>query len=98
MKKDDQRVHTAQAAYQIHICFMANVIAFANCDPKSMCSPAVCSVCHPAQKNLDEEKSTYGGLAQENGFDPAFLHIFLRLVKGTAKPNSLLKKSVVNMI
>ncbi len=37
------------------ICFMAIVIAFASCDPKSMCSPAVLSM-SPCTKNLDEEK------------------------------------------
>jgi hypothetical protein len=37
---------------------------------------------------LDEEKSKYAGLAQQNGFGPAFLHGLLRLVKGAAKPNT----------
>jgi hypothetical protein len=36
---------------------------------------------------LDEEKSKRAGLAQKNGFGPAFLHSLLRLVKGTEKPN-----------
>jgi hypothetical protein len=36
---------------------------------------------------LDEEKSQVG-LAQNNGFDLAFLHSLLRLVKGMAKPNT----------
>jgi hypothetical protein len=34
---------------------------------------------------LDEEELKYVGLAQENGFDLAFLPSLLRLVKGTAK-------------
>jgi hypothetical protein len=37
---------------------------------------------------LDEEMSKYAGLAQQNGFGPAFLHSLLKLVKGTAKPNT----------
>jgi hypothetical protein len=37
---------------------------------------------------LDKEKSKYAGLAQQNDFGPAFLHALLRLVKGTAKPNT----------
>jgi len=28
------------------------------------------------------------GLAQQNDFDPTFLHRMLRLAKGTAKPNT----------
>jgi hypothetical protein len=47
---------------------------------------------------LDEEESKYAGLAQQNGFGPAFLNGLLRLVKGIAKPNTLPEKSVVNMI
>jgi hypothetical protein len=35
-------------------------------------------------KNLSEK---HAGLAQQNGFGPAFWHTMLRLVKGTAKPN-----------
>jgi hypothetical protein len=31
---------------------------------------------------LDEEKSKNAGLAQQNGFGPAFLHSLLKLVKG----------------
>jgi hypothetical protein len=30
---------------------------------------------------MDEEKSQHAGLAQQNGFEPAFLHSVLRLVK-----------------
>jgi hypothetical protein len=37
---------------------------------------------------LDEEKSKHASLAQQNGFNPAFLHSLLRLVKGTAKPDT----------
>jgi hypothetical protein len=33
-------------------------------------------------KNLNEK---HAGLAQQNGFGPAFWHTMLRLVKGTAK-------------
>jgi hypothetical protein len=29
----------------------------------------------------------HAGVAQQNGFGPAFLHKMLRLVKDTAKPN-----------
>jgi hypothetical protein len=36
---------------------------------------------------LDEEKSKHAGLAQQNGFGPAFLHMMSRLDKGTAKLN-----------
>jgi hypothetical protein len=39
---------------------------------------------------LDEEKSKHARLAQQNGFGPEFLHSFLRLVKGTAKPKDWL--------
>ncbi len=57
MKKDDERVHTAQAAYQsdTHLFHGDCYIAFANCDLKSMCSPAVLSM-SPCIKKLDEEK------------------------------------------
>jgi hypothetical protein len=37
---------------------------------------------------LDEEKSKHAGLAQQNGFGPAFLHSLLSLVKGTTNPNT----------
>jgi hypothetical protein len=37
---------------------------------------------------LDEEKSKHAGLAQQNGFGPAFLHRMLKLAEGTAKPNT----------
>jgi hypothetical protein len=33
----------------------------------------------------DEEKSTYAGLAQENGFSPAYVLCFLRLANSTAE-------------
>jgi hypothetical protein len=42
----------------------------------------------PCKLELDEEKSKHAGLAQQNGFGPAFLHSLLRLVKGTTKPNT----------
>jgi hypothetical protein len=37
---------------------------------------------------LDEEKSKHAGLAQQNGFGPAFVHSLLTLIKGRAKPNT----------
>jgi len=37
---------------------------------------------------LDEEKSKHAGLAQQNGFGPAFLDRMLRRVIGIAKPNT----------
>jgi hypothetical protein len=37
---------------------------------------------------LDEEMSKLAGLAQQNGFGPAFLLKFLRLLKGTTKLNT----------
>jgi hypothetical protein len=40
------------------------------------------------KRKLSEEKSKHASLAQQNGFSPAFLHTMLRLVKGTAKPNT----------
>jgi hypothetical protein len=40
------------------------------------------------QLKLEEEKSKHASLAQQNGFGPAFLYNLLRLVKGTAKPNT----------
>jgi hypothetical protein len=42
------------------------------------------------KRKLSEEKSKHASLAQQNGFGPAFLHRMLRLVKGTAKPDTLL--------
>ncbi len=39
----------------------------------------------PSERKLDEEKSKHAGLAQQNGFGPAFFHRMLRLVKGTAE-------------
>ncbi len=50
-----------------------------------------CSVCN-CKLTLDEEKSNHAGLAQQNGFGPAFFHILLRLVKGTTKPNTYQRK------
>jgi hypothetical protein len=47
---------------------------------------------------LDEEKSTYAGMAQETGFTPAFFPSFLRLVKKCSKPVHLLEKSAINVI
>ncbi len=41
----------------------------------------------PYKLKLDDEKSKHAGLAQQNGFGPAFLHSLLGLVKGIAKPN-----------
>jgi hypothetical protein len=37
---------------------------------------------------LDEEKWKCAGLAQQNGFGPAYLYSLLRPVRGTAKPNT----------
>jgi hypothetical protein len=34
----------------------------------------------PCKIKLDEEKAKHAGLAQQNGFGPAFLHRMLRLV------------------
>jgi hypothetical protein len=42
------------------------------------------------ERKLSEEKSKHASLAQQNGFGPEFLHAMLRLVKGTAKPDTLL--------
>jgi hypothetical protein len=47
---------------------------------------------------LDEEKPTYAGLSQENGFYPAYLLGLPRLVKKRSKAVHLLEKSVINMI
>jgi len=38
--------------------------------------------------NLDEENTKHASLAQQNGFGLEILHSLLRLVKGTAKPNT----------
>jgi hypothetical protein len=35
---------------------------------------------------LDEKKSKHANLAQQIGFDQAFMHRMVRLAKGTAKP------------
>ncbi len=43
-------------------------------------SPVVFNILHYTSK-LDEEKSKYADLAQQNGFGPAFLHSLLRLVR-----------------
>jgi hypothetical protein len=40
------------------------------------------------QRKLDEEESKHDGLAQQNGFDPAFSHKVKRPAKGTAKPTT----------
>jgi hypothetical protein len=40
----------------------------------------------PAQQILDEEKAKHAGLAQQNGYGPAFFHRMLRLAKCTANP------------
>jgi hypothetical protein len=37
---------------------------------------------------FDAKKSKQASLAQQNAFGPAILHNLLRLVKGTAKPNT----------
>jgi hypothetical protein len=42
----------------------------------------------PYKLKLDEEKSKHAGLAQQNGFGPAFWHNLLRLEKSTAKLNT----------
>jgi len=41
---------------------------------------------------LDEEKPTDASLAQQNGFGRAFLHSLLRLVEGTAKLHTCLRR------
>jgi hypothetical protein len=50
-------------------------------------APAVLSM-WPSKRKLVEEKSKHASLAQQNGFGPAFFHRMLRLVKGTAEPNT----------
>jgi hypothetical protein len=43
----------------------------------------------PCKRILEEEKSKHVGLAQQNGFGPAFFHrMMLRLVKGIAEHNT----------
>jgi hypothetical protein len=49
-------------------------------------TPLVLSI-WPCKLKLDEEKSKTS-LAQQKKFGPAFLHNLLRLVKGTANPNT----------
>jgi hypothetical protein len=52
-------------------------------------TPGVLSMWPPCKLKLDEGNlSKHAGLAQQNGFGPAFLHSLLKLVKGTAKPNT----------
>jgi hypothetical protein len=51
----------------------------------------------PCELKLDEEKSKHAGLALQNGFDPAFFHCFVRLVKGPALHNTY-QRRVINMI
>jgi hypothetical protein len=46
----------------------------------------------PCKLKLDEDMSKHASLAQWIGFGPAFLHSLLRLVKGTAKPNTCQRK------
>ncbi len=48
-------------------------------------SPVILSM-WPWILKLGEEKSKHAGLAQQNGFSPAFLHSLLRLVKGSCAP------------
>jgi hypothetical protein len=43
----------------------------------------------PCKLKLDEGNlSKHASLGEQNGFGPAFLHSLLKLVKGTAKPNT----------
>jgi hypothetical protein len=42
----------------------------------------------PCKLKLDKEKSKHADLTQQNDFGPAFLHSLLRLVTGTAKPDT----------
>jgi hypothetical protein len=42
----------------------------------------------PFKRNFGQGKSKHRVLAQQNGIGLAFLHMMLRLVKGTAKPNT----------
>ncbi len=51
----------------------------------------------PCKLKLDEEKSTYGGLAQESGFSPTYLVSLLRLLKKAASKDPV-EKSVIDMI
>ncbi len=50
-------------------------------------TPSVLSV-WPCKLEMDEKKWKHVSLAQQNGFDPAFLHGLLRPVQDTAKPNT----------
>jgi hypothetical protein len=42
----------------------------------------------PALNWMKKTQNTHCGLAQQNGFGPAFFHRMLRLVKGMAEPNT----------
>ncbi len=50
-------------------------------------APPVLSM-RPNKRKLDEEKSQHASLAEQNAFGPTFSHRMLRLVKGTAEPNT----------
>jgi hypothetical protein len=50
-------------------------------------APPVLSM-QPNKSKLDEEKSQHASLAEQNGFGPTFSHRMLRLVEGTAEPNT----------
>ncbi len=59
----------------------------ADCDNHLRATPPVLSL-WPYKRKLNEEKSKHDGLAQQNGFDPAFSHKMKRPVKATAKPTT----------
>jgi len=42
----------------------------------------------PRKRELERRKVKTCVLAQQNGFGPTFFHMMLRLVKGTAEPNT----------
>jgi hypothetical protein len=42
----------------------------------------------PQKKKIRRRKVKTCVLAQQNGFDPTFFHMMLRLEKGTAEPNT----------
>jgi hypothetical protein len=50
-------------------------------------APPVLSM-RPNKRKLEEEKSQHASLAEQNAFGPTFSHRMLRLVKGTAEPNT----------
>ncbi len=54
-------------------------------------SPAMLSM-GPCKLKLDEEKSKHAGVAQQNGFGQEFVHNLLRLVTGTAQPNTCYRR------